>query len=287
MKGADGFDQFYSDLYESRWPALREALLGGGNAISLSVGSRPPYYLDPASLVPALALDVHPEQRVADLCAAPGGKTLVLAAQLAGAGRLDANDRSSARRNRLHRVLAEHLPESVRRPVEVSGHDASRWGLYHAGAYDRVLADVPCSSEQHVLQSPPALEKWSSSRTRRLAQSAYAIACAAADSLRPGGLMVYSTCALSPAENDGVINRLLDRGAGVLAVERSNAVDAVRQILHAAHPAETDASIQVSADQELTIAGEQTEFGEHILPDTSGGGPIYYAVIRRTACNSA
>jgi 16S rRNA C967 or C1407 C5-methylase (RsmB/RsmF family) len=105
-----------------------------------------------------------------------------------------------------------------------------------------------------VLQSAGELAKWSPSRTRRLAQAAYAIACAAADATRKGGRLVYATCALSTLENDGVVGRLLERGGGALRVSEI-------------------------ADE---LVWERSKFGHSLLPDRSGYGPMYVAVIEKS-----
>ncbi|MFW5685111.1 MAG: hypothetical protein ACOC0O_00510, partial [Spirochaetota bacterium] len=129
---------------------------------------------------------------------------------------------------------------------------------------------VPCSSERHVIKSAGALAEWSPSRTKRLAQAAYAIACAGFDALAPGGRLVYSTCALSPLENDGVITKLLARGAGdIVSLDPSpilaSAADRFRSYL------ETDG-----------LPGAPTEHGRHFLPDADRGlGPLYVAVLER------
>jgi 16S rRNA C967 or C1407 C5-methylase (RsmB/RsmF family) len=275
-RGEAAFEQFYENLYGDRWPGLREALIEGGAATAFSDGLEQPYYLDVASICAARALGAGPGQNVLDLCAAPGGKSLVIASQMRLAepsdapGELVCNERSSARRARLHRVLDDHLPDAARARVRITGNDATRWGLYEPEAYDRVLADVPCSSEQHVIQSASALAEWSPSRTRRLAQGAYAIACAAFDTLRPGGRLVYSTCALSPRENDEVVSRVIDRAAG-----------------HARLPAQVTgnvhAGLEPAAAETLPEGTERTSCGWLILPDrAAGAGPIYFAVVTKT-----
>ena len=269
-RGPEAFHNYYRDLYGERWGALQTSLVMSGSSEALTDGLLQPYFLDPASIAAARALEARSGHRVLDLCAAPGGKSLVLAGDMhlgeledvrrgEPTGSLVCNERSSARRARLHRVLEAHLNEHARERITVTGHDASRWGLYEPMAYDRVLADVPCSSEQHVLQSPTALAEWSASRTRRLAGGAYAIACAGYDALAAGGRLVYSTCALSPLENDGVIGKLLDRGEGT--------AECVTNRIDAPHP-----------------GAERTDFGWFILSDTTGGwGPIYFAAVERTA----
>ncbi|TFH04933.1 MAG: RsmB/NOP family class I SAM-dependent RNA methyltransferase [Spirochaetales bacterium] len=267
--GPGAFERYYSELFGERWDTLRHALLDGGGSIELTHGFLTSYWMDGASLVAGMALNVQPGDDVVDLCAAPGGKTLVLARMLAGTGTLVANERSSARRARLHRVLNSHLPEAWRATVRITGHDAAKWGVFRPQSADRVLADVPCSSEQHVLTTDAALAQWTPSRTKRLARDAYAIACAAADSLRPGGEMVYSTCALSPLENDGVIDRLMKRSGSsmevILPESRIRALPA------------SDAPLPAAG-----MPGEATDHGWSFLPDTAAGlGPLYLCILRR------
>jgi 16S rRNA C967 or C1407 C5-methylase (RsmB/RsmF family) len=271
LSGPDGFQRYYETLFAERWPKLRDALFDEPDAMTVTEGLTAPYRMDRASFVAARALAVRPGDRVVDLCAAPGGKTLLLALALEGRGSLFANDRSSARRARLHRVLEMHLPDECRRTITVTGHDAARWGVFRPRSADRVLADVPCSSERHVINSPAALRNWSESRTRRLARQAYAIACAAADSLVSGGRMVYSTCALSPAENDEVVTRLLARSAPAIVV---------------LPPAERVSSIRDAVQPQKTFSdlpGRPTEHGWAFLPDADHGmGPIYLSILVRT-----
>ena len=260
------FNRYYEDLFAERWAHLRPALLSNPVHATFSDCLIKPYFLDPASLAVGIALDVHPGQEVLDLCAAPGGKSLVLACRLSGEGRLVANERSATRRARLHRVLNGHLAPPLRAVVSVTGHDASRWGLYEPESYDRVLADVPCSSERHVISSAGDLERWSPSRPKRLAQAAYASGCAAVDATRPGGIVAYSTCALSPVENDGVIERLLMRGRGSF-------VQVTPQTLEPNPPEGVEA---------VPIVWEPTVFGQIALPDRNNGvGPMYFALLQK------
>ncbi|MBN2049038.1 MAG: RsmB/NOP family class I SAM-dependent RNA methyltransferase [Spirochaetales bacterium] len=251
--GREAFEAYYAALYGSRWPSLKEALLQEPVYEELRAGLLKSYFLDGASTLPVKALDVHSGMRVLDLCAAPGGKSLLLALAAGTEGSLTANDRSSARRARLKRVLQEHLPAELRERVFVTGHDAARWCLYETDAYDRVLLDAPCSSEGHVIRAPEALKIWSPKRPHHLARQAFSMIASALRVTRPGGLLVYATCSLVPEENDGPVERLVQR------------YGAMAEVLPAEAP-----------------WGEATPFGRIILPDTAGGrGPIYFAVIRR------
>ena len=248
------FHDWYAQMYPERWEGLYSCLLDDPPGFALREGLQQPYYLDEASLQAALALDVHPGHTVLDACAAPGGKTLVLALHLAGTGELTANDRSSSRRSRLHRVLRGHLSEEHRCVITVTGHDAARWGLYEQDRFDRILLDVPCSSERHVLNNPRELAKWSSKRSRRLAVQQFAMAAAALDAVKPGGRIIYSTCSISMLENDQVMEKLLKRRAGRCRVTVPSGIP----------------------------WGEPTEYGWMILPDQCGGrGPLYISVITK------
>ena len=253
------FEQFYSDIYTDRWPALKEAMLHDADSFCIDKGSGllKPYYLDKASAAAARALEAVPGERILDMCAAPGGKTLLLALALEGRGTLVSNDRSSDRRRRLKEVLDTHLPAKLRSAVTVSGHDATRWGLFEQDEYDRVLLDAPCSSEEHVLKSPSHLKRWSPARTKQLSVQAHAMIAAAVTAVKPGGTVVYSTCSLSPAENDGVIEKLLKKRGNFITVDRTLKTD--------------------------ELNAEETEFGLHILPDKNHGyGPIYMARLIKT-----
>lgn len=245
------FFDYYENLFGERWPSLLEALKGDGCAMELRFGEElEPYYLDEASVFAAKTLDVRPGMDVLDMCAAPGGKTLVIASMLAGEGSLQSNDRSPDRRLRLQRVLENSLPESWRNIIKVTGYDGMKFGLHRKESYDRILLDAPCSSDRHVLASPTHLAEWSSKRVKRLSVEQGALLASAVDALRPGGTLVYGTCALSPMENDKVVEKILKKRP----------------------------SMKVETVENLLPGADRTEFGVHILPDRSEGrGPIYCA----------
>lgn len=247
------FDTYYGNLYQERWPALRQALLAERQPASLSEGLIKPYWLDEASIAAAKALGVQAGDAVLDMCAAPGGKTLVLALALEGRGLLVANDRSASRRARLKRVIDEHLDDRLKDPITVTSHDATKWSVYERDRYDRILLDAPCSSERHVIADPQALKTWSPSRPRRLATTQFAMLAAALDAVKVGGHILYSTCSINGGENEEVIAKL--------AARRPNRF------------------IQVPLG--LT-GGEERTWGQIILPDTAqGSGPLYSCLIRR------
>jgi len=149
-----------------------------------------------ASMIVARALDPRPGERVLDLCAAPGGKTTHLSALMGAEGEIVAVERHAGRAQALRRT-AERMRATN---VEVHVGDAARYRT--AGRFDRVLVDPPCSG-LGTLQSHPDL-RWRASPEgiETMAKEQRAILEAGAGALQPGGALVYSTCTLSPRENE-------------------------------------------------------------------------------------
>lgn len=253
IPGAELFERFYAPLYGERWPQLRQALEAPGRHMALQIApDKKTYHLDRASWVAAKALPLKEGMRVLDLCAAPGGKSLVLAQALGGTGHLTCNELSPARRNRLKTVLQDHLPAPWLENIRVTGYDGSRWCLHEQNAYDALLLDAPCSSERHLLHSREHLNRWSPARTKNLAVRQYSLAVSALDALKPGGHMLYGTCSLSPLENDGIIAKMLKKRKGLFRV------------------------IETEGNE-----GEKTAYGRIILPDREGWGPLYFCLLRK------
>lgn len=215
------------------------------------------YILDPASVWIAHQLDVQPDHSTLDMCAAPGGKTLVLAAALGSNGVLTANEPSPDRRQRLIKNIRGYLPEGLRQQVWVTGRNGGLFAKSAPQSFDRILIDAPCSGERFLFSEPP--EKWlswSPKRSQRLAQEQYALLTAGLIALKPGGLIVFSTCSLSPLENDPVIEKLIHKKADQFKIET------------------------LKFDLPIT---EKTRFGYQILPDKAGCGPFYLSLIRKNA----
>lgn len=254
-EGKDLFEAYYQGIYNERWPLLRQALLEERKPVAYREELLQSYYLDEASILSARTLGVQMDDHVLDMCAAPGGKSLVLASALHGSGHLVCNDRSATRRGRLKTVLQDHLPPTWLESVQVTGHDASRWGLYEQGIYDRILLDAPCSSERHVLADPKALSQWTVARPKHLAIQQFAMLAAALEAVKIGGHVLYSTCSIAPLENENIIEKLFSKREGRFEVEQ------------------------------LSVPGsEACKHGSIILPDSAQGkGPLYFCRIRRMA----
>jgi 16S rRNA (cytosine967-C5)-methyltransferase len=147
----------------------------------------------------ARAVDPQPGERVLDLCAAPGGKSTHLAALMGGEGEIVSVERHPARAEGLERTCARMGADIVR--VDVG--DA---GLPRAdGPFDRVLVDPPCSGLGTLQARPDVRWRMTPERITGLLEEQRRLLDAAAGAVRPGGLLVWSTCTLNPAENEGLL----------------------------------------------------------------------------------
>jgi 16S rRNA (cytosine967-C5)-methyltransferase len=157
-----------------------------------------------AAMLVARALDPQPGERVLDLCAAPGGKSTHIAALMRDEGEILAVEHNPKRADGLRDTARRLGVRGVR--VEVS--DAAR-RRPDAGDFDRVLVDPPCSG-LGTLQARPDL-RWriAPEQIPQLVALQAKILDAGAAALRPGGVLVYSTCTLSPAENERQIQSFL------------------------------------------------------------------------------
>ena len=147
----------------------------------------------------------RPGERILDLAAAPGGKSTHIAALMQGEGLLVANDIHPRR----VRILAKNLERCGVQNAVITNETPPRL-VEHFGAYfDRVLVDAPCSGEGMFRKDPSARSEWTSKLVQSCALRQDAILWDSAQLVRPGGLLVYSTCTFAPEEDEGTIARFL------------------------------------------------------------------------------
>ncbi len=304
------FHEFYQHIYSQRWEALLEALqkpnlqvarfngflendgestkivpseLGlrncaGPQALSQQeLTSRrndllPYYVMDPASVLAARLLPVEEGMKVLDMCAAPGGKSLILAEALNGTGELWCNELSMERRGRLKKVLQQYIPQEKRMQTWIKGADGIKFGLKNPNEFDAILLDAPCSGEAHLIQDQAQFKKWTPNWTKKNASRQYALISSAYLALKPGGFLLYSTCTLSPVENEQVIEKILNRRNDLVAVESE---DEIRELL------------QKQPDSENMLLmirkyGERQKYGFMFCPDHCGFGPFYFCLLKKT-----
>ncbi len=293
MKNNQEFEQFFSTIYQDRWESLKVAMcakeqkvlrktwaqFSDNHDIDWLYGCRwikdgenidtdsnyeklkNTYTMDPASIIAARSLKINPGDNVLDMCAAPGGKSLIMFENLYpnliilpgnNFGELIANDPSPDRSRRLKKVFDDYIPKEIRDRVKVKSYDGIKFGIHAPEKFDAILVDAPCSSERHLLHSKKEISTWSKKRTKILAQKQYGLLCSALLALKPKGSLVYSTCSISPLENDGVIEKLIEKKGDSFTLD---------QVM-------------------LDIPGiEKTKFGNIFLPDNAGFGPIYFTRI--------
>ena len=269
--GAQGFEEYYGELYGERWDAIKESFAGEGSAVEYHVtGAQQSYFLDSASVLAALSLPLENASDILDLCAAPGGKTLVLASRMPQDAKLSSNERSPERKHRLATVVQTCLPLEILERVITSCSDGATWCTRQTECFDHILLDAPCSSERHVIADPKYLNTWSPSRIKTVTTEQWALLSSAYRLLSPKGILLYSTCALCPEENDGMIERLYKKynkdGSAFSLLEPQPDLDEVAAFA-----------------PKLTLPGfEKTKYGYMIMPDKeNGAGPIYFSIIRK------
>ncbi|MDD4652223.1 MAG: RsmB/NOP family class I SAM-dependent RNA methyltransferase [Methanothrix sp.] len=154
------------------------------------------------SMVPPLVLDPQPGECILDMCASPGSKTTQIAQMMENKGLVIANEPSLGRIAPL-RSNCERLGVLN---VAVTRYDGRR---FPRGSFDRVLVDAPCSSEGRERRGPGTLARCSRERSLGLKALQVGLLKSALRLVRPGGVVVYSTCTYAPEENELVVQEAL------------------------------------------------------------------------------
>ncbi len=169
-----------------------------------------------ASMLAPLVLDPQPGEAVLDLCAAPGGKTLMLAAMMANTGILNAVEPG---RTRFFKLKA-NLERGGATMVKTYLTDGRSVGRKTPDRFDKVLVDAPCAGEaMFTTRDPASYADWSEKKVERCARVQKALLCAALAAVKPGGSVLYCTCSLSVSENEGVVSHTLGKLGDRVAAE--------------------------------------------------------------------
>lgn len=163
------------------------------------------YFQEPSAMSAASVLAPSKGDIVLDLCAAPGGKSTQLASYLSGTGLLWSNEIVKSRAN----ILLGNLERCGVRNCVVSSCDPDTLCDALRGVFDKVLVDAPCSGEGMFRRDENARNEWSAEHSDSCAIRQLKILNSAKKALREGGILVYSTCTFSYAENEGVIEKFL------------------------------------------------------------------------------
>ena len=174
------------------------------------------YYMqEPSAMTPASRLMVEPGEKVLDLCAAPGGKATELGSRLRGKGLLVANDISASRMKALLKNIEISGIPNAFLTNESPSHLAEVFPEY----FDKILVDAPCSGEGMFRKEPAVMEAWTPDKPMVCAHMQEEITREAVKMLKPGGMLLYSTCTFSPEENEKQIARMLSENPDLELLE--------------------------------------------------------------------
>ncbi len=219
------------------------------------------YFQDPGAMSAVAGVMELPlkGKRVLDLCAAPGGKSLRLAAMTGETGFLLSNEVIPSR----CRVLCGNVERLGVRHAAVTNGEPSLIGGWYDRYFDLTVVDAPCSGEGMFRKSEEAVKEWSRDNVRMCADRQWDILSAVYNTVRGGGYLLYSTCTFSVEENEGIVARFLEAHPDFSLVDVSAAV------------------------QEATAPGVTAGFGEDMAkarrfyPHVAPGEGQFMALFRR------
>ncbi|XP_054269648.1 5-methylcytosine rRNA methyltransferase NSUN4-like [Macrosteles quadrilineatus] len=228
------------------------------------------YLMDAASFLPVLALGLEPGDHVLDMCAAPGGKSL-LCLQTLYPDSVYCNDASLSRLNRLKFVIRQYFGE-LDAKVTINHEDGQN--IFENGKFTKILVDVPCTTDRHsATEVDNNIFKPSRNRERiLLPQTQVDLLFHALKLVDEGGCVVYSTCCLNPAQNDGVVQMALRR-----IWEETNMKIVVKDLSAALEPAKV---VFRFADANCL------RYGSLVVPYLpSNFGPMYFCKLEKKSNN--
>ncbi|MBR6794004.1 MAG: hypothetical protein IKM48_06605 [Clostridia bacterium] len=158
------------------------------------------YFQEPSAMSAVTALQLQGEERVLDLCAAPGSKATAIASRLTG-GLLVANEIQASRA----RILMENMERMGVSRAVITNNDSAAIAGALPEYFDKVLVDSPCSGEGMFRKYPRILEEWTEDLVALCRERSREVLENAAKTLRPGGRLVYSTCTFNLEENEKTI----------------------------------------------------------------------------------
>jgi len=161
-----------------------------------------------SSMLPVVVLDPKPGDKILDMTAAPGSKTTQIAGLTDNKANITANDSNENRADKLKNILrAFHV-----KGVKVMVAEGESLGEEYPQTFDKVLLDAPCTGEGLIyLQGSNPLRFWHVKKIDRMVEIQKKLIISAYRTLKPGGILVYSTCTLEPMENEAIVTYLIDK----------------------------------------------------------------------------
>lgn len=163
------------------------------------------YLQEPSAMLPADRLPIDEGDLVLDLCAAPGGKSTAILSKLNGTGLLLANDYSYSRAQ----ALLKNLELFGGNNFFVCAEDPDKLATIYKDTFDKIIVDAPCSGEGMFRKDPSLINDWIERGPQYYAPLQHKILESAVIMLKPGGMLMYSTCTFSPIEDENNIDELL------------------------------------------------------------------------------
>lgn len=169
-----------------------------------------------SSMIPPLVLEPKENEHILDLTAAPGSKTTQIAALMKNTGEIIANDKSRIRMYKLEANLKIQGVTNTKASYIPGEFFWKRYPEY----FDKTLVDVPCSMEgRFFVEDPKSYQDWTPGKVKMLSEMQKWLLRSAISATQPGGTIVYSTCTLSPEENEGVIDWILKKEKTTIQLE--------------------------------------------------------------------
>lgn len=211
--------------FEKKVPFVSEKVDWVQNGYYTSEDEQPakhPYYFaglyyiqEPSAMMPASQLPVEPGDRVLDLCAAPGGKTTELGAKLKGEGVLVSNDISASRA----KALVKNVELFGIKNAVVVSESPDKLAERLEGYFDKILVDAPCSGEGMFRKVHSIAKNWEQYGSQYYADIQRTVLPSAVKMLKPGGMMIYSTCTFSKLEDEDSISFILENNPDMELIE--------------------------------------------------------------------
>ena len=165
------------------------------------------YVQEPAAMAPAECIDVHPDWKVLDMCAAPGGKSTQLKNKLGENGVLVSNEIISSR----CKILTGNIERLGLKNTVTTCLDSKKIATYFPNTFDLIMVDAPCSGEGMFRKEEIAVSEWSTENVEMCAVRQREILENAVMALKNGGYIIYATCTFSVQENEKTIDSFLQK----------------------------------------------------------------------------
>lgn len=187
-------------------PYSNEGFLGTVNGKSFLHQAGYEYSQEPSAMIVGTAAAAKPGEKVLDLCAAPGGKSTQLAAQMRGKGLLVSNEIFPKRA----KILSENIERWGVSNAIVTNHAPAELVPHFSGFFDRIVVDAPCSGEGMFRKDPNAVKEWTEESPLHCQKRQQEILSSAIKMLKHEGQLIYSTCTFAPEENEEIISWLVE-----------------------------------------------------------------------------